>query len=266
MNPRHPAQPLVELVARACFLFLEVRTVPRLDPPHSEPAIACFISSANPLGVTCKTPGSRPFERCLRTGRLLAAGELEERTFPAVVEDRRPEQPERIIRRGEERRVAVGIARRVGHQELRVPRSLPLGSQAPSITTSSDVRSPLPAYQAASRASVFRLDHARGVIVLGIDRENRLLFAEARIGSRQRRATQQDDGQLARASRTELPIRFHQTLSRGDRSSRASFGADRVYGPGRGRASGGNRRLLSRAGARFLAGLALGRLRIGGRV
>ena len=119
-----------------------------------------------------------------------------------MVENRRPEQPERLIRRREERRVAVRIARRIGHQELGAPFRLSLGQATLPRSPRRPTSLAAAGIPGREQASILRLHHARGMIVLGIDRENRALLAETRVGSRHRHASQPDERPLAKQART----------------------------------------------------------------
>ena len=115
----------------------------------------------------------RPFPGGRLARRLVAAGVLEECPFPAMVEDGRPEEPERAVGRGEESRVTIRVAGRVGHQELGAPCRLPLFEPCAldhDVVGLTFAAAGVPGRQ---EAAILQLDHAGGVVVLGIGREDR---------------------------------------------------------------------------------------------
>ena len=122
VNPRHPAQPLKERSRERVspserssrYFDFSVRGERRRRPSIDR------RSNSAKSGVTCKTPFSDHLSGPAASSRIAAAN-FRSAPFPAVVENRRPEQPDRVIRRREERRIAVGIARRVSHQEPGAP-------------------------------------------------------------------------------------------------------------------------------------------------
>ena len=98
MNPRHPAQPLVEQVARSRLEVFEV-VLAYFDFLFRESALASDLlhrrREPRALGRDVDHARPRPGDGTKRLDRPGGHLVLEQGPFPAMVEDRRPEQPDR---------------------------------------------------------------------------------------------------------------------------------------------------------------------------
>ena len=174
------------------------------SPPRSRSRSPCSMAAAK-SGLGSDVHDARPRPRGWACGGSTgsAACVLEQGAFPAMVEDRRPEQPDR---RHPARRRAPGCSRdspacRPSGTAGPTPRSLGT-SHAPWITTSSDFRSPLPEYQAASRCPSSSSTTHEAWLCLGSAGK---IGCEENEGASARAGRRGEQARTARVSRNRCP-------------------------------------------------------------
>ena len=159
MNPRHPAQPLIKLVAPDRLPSSRLsrdRLRDRLLSPALKLAIACSISVGEIPWGDVQHPRPRPLDRRLRAELVVRSGQTSGAPLPSGGRGwsaRTARATDRARRRAPDCSRDSPACRPSGTSG---PTGFPLAaSHAPSITTSSAFRSPLPAYHAASRLPSF---------------------------------------------------------------------------------------------------------------
>ena len=223
MRPRHPSEPSRQLVRG---LALERRHV-------GLGSLVSGLAGQQPIGLAChrrrELVAGRHVQDLARlparhavasvVGRDLV---LHQRGVPLVGEDRRPEQPQTLLRVEEQRRVRIRIARRVRQQEGGAPRAAALAE--PRAPDHDVVRRALtrPVEPAHEEIPAWQLDHRRRVVVPVFERKDELRGMERTVGGLARH-----DRNAADRKRENLPKAWHARILPAEQGRAAGHGQSR---------------------------------------